>query len=168
MNIFKASLIHEFYPKRRDIMYKILFTIFLFLSYHTADAQIVAADKIVGEWINEEKDTRIEIYRNGEEYFGRLMWAEDLFEADGRTSRKDSRNNNEKLRSRNLLHINLLNNFVFSEDLWDNGKMYDPRSGKTYNCLIRLRNGKMEVRSYVGIPLFGRSTYWDQIVLRNP
>jgi uncharacterized protein (DUF2147 family) len=144
-------------------MYKILFTIFFFTSFYPAGSQIIVADRIIGEWINEEKDTRIEIYKTGEEYFGRLLWSEDLFEADGKTSRKDTRNSDEKLRGRNLLHVNLLNNFVFSEDFWDDGKMYDPKSGKTYNCLIKLRKEKLEIRSYVGIPLLGRSTYWDRV-----
>jgi len=143
-------------------MIKILFTIFFLAGFAPAESQIIVADRIIGEWINEEKDTRIEIYKEGEEYFGRLLWSEDLYEADGKTSRKDVRNTNEKLRGRNLLHVNLLNNFVFSEDLWDDGKMYDPKSGKTYHCLIRLRQEKMEVRSYVGFPLLGRSTYWDR------
>jgi uncharacterized protein (DUF2147 family) len=145
-------------------MYKILFTLFFSTAFLPAKSQIVTADKIIGEWINEEKDTRIEIFRNGDEYFGRLLWSEDLFETDGRTSKKDIRNSDRALRTRNLLHINLLNNFVFSEDLWDNGKMYDPKSGKTYNCLIRLKNDKIEIRSYVGIPLLGRSTYWDRVL----
>ena len=144
-------------------MYKILFTIFFLVAFRTAECQIIAADRIVGEWVNEEKDTRIEIYKNGEAYFGRLLWSNDLFDADGKTSRKDSRNSDEKLRGRNLLHVNLLTDFVFDDTIWDDGKMYDPKSGKTYNCLIRLRNEKMEVRSYVGIPLLGRSTYWDRL-----
>lgn len=144
-------------------MYKILFTIFFLASFKPADAQIIVADRIIGEWINEDKDTRIEIYKNGDEYFGKLVWAEDLFEADGKTSRKDLRNTDEKLRSRSLHNVILLHNFVFDEDLWDDGKMYDPKSGKTYSCLIRLRKEQMEVRSYVGIPLLGRSTYWDRV-----
>lgn len=144
-------------------MYKILFTIFFLAGFRPADAQIIVADRIIGEWINEDKDTRIEIYKNGDEYFGKLVWAEDLFEADGKTSRKDLRNTDEKLRSRNLHNVNLLHNFIFDEDLWDDGKMYDPKSGKTYSCLIRLRKEQMEVRSYVGIPLLGRSTYWDRV-----
>lgn len=144
-------------------MYKILFTIFFLAGFLTAKAQIIAADRIVGEWINEEKDTRIEIYKNGDAYFGRLLWSEDLFEADGKTSRKDTRNTNENLRGRSLLHVNLLSDFVFSDDVWDDGKMYDRKSGKTYNCLVRLRKEKMEVRSYVGFPLLGRSTYWDRV-----
>lgn len=164
MHIFKSPQPRTINPTDVTGMYKILFTIFFFASFSPAGSQIIVADKIVGEWINEEKDTRIEIYKNGDEYFGRLLWSEYLFEADGKTSRKDVRNSNEKLRGRNLLHVNLLNNFVFSEDIWDDGKMYDPRSGKTYNCLIKLRKEKLEVRSYVGIPLLGRSTYWDRVL----
>jgi uncharacterized protein (DUF2147 family) len=143
-------------------MYKITFSIFFFFLSFLSKAQNIVADQILGEWLNEEKDTRIEIYKNGSEYLGRLMWAENFLEADGKTLRKDINNTDKNLRTRSLQHIDLLHHFTFVDDIWDNGKMYDPKSGKTYNCLIKLRNETLEIRSYVGIPLFGRSTYWTR------
>ncbi|NIJ54093.1 DUF2147 domain-containing protein [Dyadobacter arcticus] len=125
-------------------------------------AQISSSDAILGEWMNEEKDTKIEIYKVGTEYFGKLLWSEDMLEADGITSKKDTQNTNEKLRGRNLYNVNILHDFVYTETAWDNGKMYDPKSGKTYNCILKLREKLLEIRSYVGIPLFGRSTYWQR------
>jgi uncharacterized protein (DUF2147 family) len=110
--------------------------------------------------MNEEKDTRIEIYKNGSEYLGRLIWAPNFFEADGKTFRKDISNTDKQLRTRSLQNIDLLHDFTFIDNIWDNGKMYDPKSGKTYNSLMKLKNETLEIRSYVGIPLFGRSTYW--------
>jgi hypothetical protein len=39
-----------------------------------------------------KKIQRIEIYKTGSEYLGRLMWAQNFFEADGKTFRKDINN----------------------------------------------------------------------------
>ncbi|MCE7072765.1 MULTISPECIES: DUF2147 domain-containing protein [Dyadobacter] len=145
-------------------MYKITFTIFFALVVSFAFGQSAPGDKILGEWVNEEKDTRIEIYKNGNSYSGKLIWAQKLMEADGQTQRKDVNNTNEKLRTRSVLNIDLLHDFIYSEGIWDEGKMYDPKSGKTYSCLMKLRTEKLEIRGYVGIPLLGRSTYWERVL----
>ncbi|MCE7060416.1 DUF2147 domain-containing protein [Dyadobacter sp. CY343] len=143
-------------------MYRIIFTTFLLCASIAVNAQTAVADKVIGEWLSEEKDRRIEIYKSGSEYFGRLIWSTELFESDGKTSRKDIRNNDEKLRDRNLQNINVLSNFIYDSGMWDNGKMYDPQSGKTYNCLMKLRSELLEIRSYIGFPLLGKSTYWKR------
>ncbi|MCE6993169.1 DUF2147 domain-containing protein [Dyadobacter sp. CY323] len=143
-------------------MYQIIILLLFTLFSNAANAQTQSADEILGEWLSEEKDSRIEIYKVGSEYFGKLLWSENLFESDGVTSRKDVQNTNEKLRTRNLHNVNILHDFVYEDGLWDNGKMYDPKSGKTYNCLLKIRKKLLEVRSYIGIPLLGRSTYWER------
>ncbi|MCF0050825.1 DUF2147 domain-containing protein [Dyadobacter chenwenxiniae] len=145
-------------------MYKIAFTIFLAFIFCNVIGQSSPGDQILGEWVNEEKDTRIEVYKNGTQYAGRLIWALNLMEADGQTLRKDVNNTEEKLRNRSVANIDLLHGFIFSEGIWDDGKMYDPKSGKTYNCLLKLRNDKLEIRGYVGIPLLGRTTYWERVL----
>lgn len=45
---------------------------------------------------------------------------------------------------------------------WEGGKILDPANGKVYSSLIRLIDAgrKLEVRGYVGAPLFGRSQTW--------
>ena len=144
-------------------MYKITFTIIFTFLFLISFGQSEPAEQILGEWISEEKDTRIEIYKNGNQFNGRLKWSQVYLESDGTTSSKDLNNNDEKLRGRNLINADLLFHFTFSDGIWDDGKMYDPKSGKTYNCLIRLRDNKLEVRSYVGIPLLGRSTFWQRV-----
>lgn len=49
---------------------------------------------------------------------------------------------------------------------WGDGKILDPKNGKTYNCRLRLQDKgeKLEVRGFVGLSLFGRSQIW----LREP
>lgn len=145
-------------------MHKITFTILFAILFIKAFAQTSPGDQILGEWINEEKDTRIEIYKSGAHYSGKLVWAQNLVEADGETPRKDINNTDERLRGRSLANVELLHGFVFTDGIWDEGKMYDPKSGKTYNCVLKLRNEKLEIRSYVGIPLLGRTTYWERVL----
>ncbi len=46
-------------------------------------------------------------------------------------------------------------------DGWS-GQILDPDEGEVYRCSVHLRDGgrKLEVRGYVGVPLFGRTETW--------
>lgn len=126
---------------------------------------LLAQDKILGNWLSEEKDGRIEIYKTGDKYFGKLVWGKDLVEADGKTPRKDrtdTKNGDPKLRSRPLLGLVLLTNFTYDDGEWSGGKIYDPKSGKTYSCTMKLKGDKLEIRGYVGVSMFGRTTVWTR------
>jgi uncharacterized protein (DUF2147 family) len=48
------------------------------------------------------------------------------------------------------------------DNVWDGGLVLDPENGKTYKVLLRPKDGgtKLEVRGYVGSPMFGRSQTW--------
>jgi uncharacterized protein (DUF2147 family) len=47
-------------------------------------------------------------------------------------------------------------------DEWSGGKVFDPDTGKTYNCTLSLENGgsKLKLRGFIGMSLFGRTEYW--------
>jgi uncharacterized protein (DUF2147 family) len=49
-------------------------------------------------------------------------------------------------------------------DVWDGGKILDPKNGKIYGCKMHLTdNGqKLEVRGFVGFSLLGRSQIWER------
>jgi len=48
---------------------------------------------------------------------------------------------------------------------WTGGKILDPKNGKTYQSNIRLvDNGrKLDVKGYIGTPLFGRTQTWVRV-----
>ncbi|WP_201584785.1 DUF2147 domain-containing protein [Psychrobacter sp. HII-4] len=48
---------------------------------------------------------------------------------------------------------------------WSDGKLVDPESGKVYSGKITLSdNGQsLDLRGYVGTPLFGRSQTWQRV-----
>jgi uncharacterized protein (DUF2147 family) len=144
-------------------MQKLVLSIIILLLPLSLSAQNTDADKILGEWLNEERDKKIQIYSSENRYHGKVIWASNLIESDGQTSKKDVKNPDKKLRNRNLIDATILNNFAFVNGIWDNGTFYDSKSGKTFSCTIKLKGRKMEIRSYVGISLFGKSTYWERL-----
>ncbi|MBO9632866.1 MAG: DUF2147 domain-containing protein [Chitinophagaceae bacterium] len=121
------------------------------------------SDKVLGQWLSEDKDGKIEIYKTGNKYFGKLVWASKMYEADGKTSRKDEKNNNPGLRNRDLKDLVILTNFIYDDGVYIDGKIYDPKSGKTYSCKMTLDGDKLDIRGYVGFSLFGRTTVWTRV-----
>jgi uncharacterized protein (DUF2147 family) len=50
-----------------------------------------------------------------------------------------------------------------SDSQWENGTVYDPKSGKTYSCLMELPEpDKIVVRGFIGVALFGRTYIWTR------
>lgn len=115
-------------------------------------------DDVLGDWVNEKKDSKFRIYKQGNKYFGKILWGEGKEE-------KDVKNPNPALRSRELVGLVLLNDFVFDgDDTWESGTIYDPREGKTYSCKMWMESYNiLKVKGYVGISLFGRSETWARI-----
>jgi uncharacterized protein (DUF2147 family) len=117
---------------------------------------------VVGKWFNEEKDAKVEIYETGGKFYGKLVWLKRPYEADGKTLRKDVKNKDTKLRERTLLNAVILTSFKFENEKWTDGQIYDPKSGKTYSSEMKIKNGNLEVRGYVGSPMFGRTAVFTK------
>ena len=128
--------------------------------YHTITAQ-ENPRSVVGTWLNEERDARIELYETGGRINGKLVWGAHLLEANGH-SKKDLHNSDPLLRDRDLLNLVILTGFVAERDQWEDGKIYDPKSGKTYSAILKVWKGNLQLRGYTGISLIGRTTVWTR------
>lgn len=124
-------------------------------------AQAQTADAILGNWLNEEKDAKIQIYKNGSAYFGKIVWLKTPNETDG-TPKLDKKNGSASLRSRPIQNLVILTKFTYDDGEWEDGEIYDPKSGKTYSSNMKLKGDKLEIRGYVGISLLGRTTVWTR------
>ncbi len=125
---------------------------FLLLSY-SIYAQTVPQDVVLGTWFNQEKDGKIQIYKQNDKYYGKLIWLKN--------PRKDIENAEPKLKNRDLNGIVLLNDFKYDGKNWEDGTIYDPRNGKTYSCIIKSKGkNDLEIRGFIGISLIGRTTSW--------
>jgi uncharacterized protein (DUF2147 family) len=121
-----------------------------------ANSNSGAVDKIIGVYWSPKKDAKIEIYKKSDTYFGKSIWTE--------TKRKDLKNPNPSLRDRELLGTDLFTNFVYKDGTYEDGKIYDPENGKTYDCKISFNGKSLKVRGYIGISLFGRTETFQRIM----
>ena len=113
------------------------------------------SDQIAGLYWSPKKDAKIEIYKKGELYFGKSVWVAN--------PRKDDKNPNETLKTREVLGIELLTSFSYDDGVYNSGRIYDPESGKTYDCKMTLIGNDLKVRGYIGISLFGRTEIFQRI-----
>ena len=86
-----------------------------------------------------------------------------MFEADGKTSKKDLKNDDIKLRGRNLKDLVLLNNLIYDDGEYTGGNIYDPKNGSTYKCYMVLEGNRLNIRGYIGISLIGRTSVWTRV-----
>jgi uncharacterized protein (DUF2147 family) len=76
-------------------------------------------------------------------------------------STADIHNPDPALRSRALCGLKIGAGFVLRDPAHAaGGSIYDPKSGKTYRGAMTAEDGKLDLRGYVGIPLFGESQTW--------
>jgi uncharacterized protein (DUF2147 family) len=124
---------------------------------------------ILGTWFSEDKTSKIEVVRCGEEYCGDVVWLEDpVYPPDAKegvpgTPYLDHNNPKAECRSAPLLGLRIMKGFRFADDVWSGGTIYDPKNGKTYQGKMTLGSPtRLDLRGYVGIPLFGRTSHWTR------
>ena len=134
--------------------------VFLFL---TANAYAQEADIIAGKWLTEKKDSAVEIYKCADKYCGKIIWLSEPKNEDG-TDKVDDKNPDESKKNQKIIGLNIVWDFIHKGGKkWGDGKIYDPENGKTYSCKMKLEDdGKLNLRGYVGVSLFGRTTVWTR------
>ncbi len=124
----------------------------------------VKADDIVGVWLTAGKEpAKIQIFKSGEKYFGKITWL--TYPEENGKPRIDNNNPDRTKRNNQIIGLVILNGFQFDgKEEWEDGRIYDPENGKTYSCYLSLKDRiTLNVRGYVGISLFGRTETWTRV-----
>lgn len=129
-------------------------------------AMVVAAPAVAdptGLWNTENGDAQVEVAPCGQKLCGQLVWLKEPEDDRGRP--KTDRNNPEEAkRSRPIVGLQIVWDMEPKGDgkVWENGHVYDPESGKTYRARFTLKGDEMDLRGYVGRPMFGRTSTWTR------
>ena len=125
------------------------------------------AGRIMGTWYNDEKTSTIEITKGADgKYFGKITWLDEPME-NGKP-KVDDENDDPELAKRPLMGLIIVENFVFEprKGQWEEGSIYDPNNGKTYDCFAWFEEGNyndLYIKGYVaGIKALGRKTIWTR------
>lgn len=127
-----------------------------------AQTGTTGADAILGEWLTAEGKAKVQVFKGGETYAGKIIWLKEP-EKNGKAV-VDDKNPDERLRDRPVLGMEIVYGFTYDEDnVWTDGKVYDPESGNEYKAKLTLIDDKtLKLRGYILIPLLGRSEIWTR------
>jgi uncharacterized protein (DUF2147 family) len=150
---------------------KLILLIVLLLVVTMTPALSASGDDVVGLWLTDGGKSKVEIVREQDEYRGKIVWLkEEVYPEDdpeAGTVKYDRNNPDEKLRPRPILGLELVWGFRYDEKghKWERGRIYDPESGKTYNCTMWLdEEGNLNVKGSLDKwGLIGRSTLWTPV-----
>ncbi|WP_433900186.1 DUF2147 domain-containing protein [Sphingobacterium puteale] len=147
-------------------MRKLLFIVTILLVSVATFAQALPADKIIGVWESVDSDPKLkfEFYKSDDKYFGKLLYASNMFEGDGKTPKKDFKNPDKNLRSRSRYGITNITNLSYENGEYTGGNLYNPSEGRNYSVKAILKNEKeMDFRGYVGFSLFGKTMKFKRV-----
>ena len=120
------------------------------------------AGAITGTWLNLTGEAQINIYKKQGKYFGKIIWLKTPDDKAGKPL-TDRNNIDPKLKSRLLLGVELLKNLSSADGrTFEDGTIYDPKSGKIYSCEMTLSQNTLKVSGYLGM-FVGRTEIWKRV-----
>jgi len=155
--------------RTKAIIISFLFSITFFISQNLyAQGK---PDKILGYYLTFDDETgaeksQVQIYKgpNGK-YYGKVVWLKEPIK-NGKP-KLDDKNPEAKFQNRPIIGLEILKGFSFdkSSEEWNDGTIYNPASGKTYNCYISFESStKVKIRGYIGASWMGlgKTAYWTK------
>lgn len=140
-------------------MKKIIFTLALI----AASIASASAQDVLGKWKLEDGSAIVEVYTNGNDYNGKIVWLEEPNGPDGKPA-VDRNNPDKALRSRQLIGLNMLSGLKKDGNGYSGGSIYDPGNGKTYNCSMKVEGDVLHVRGSLDKKgLLGRTMDWFRV-----
>ncbi|HLL94117.1 MAG TPA: DUF2147 domain-containing protein [Spirosoma sp.] len=123
-------------------------------------------DQLVGRWCSSKKKNHVQIYRQGDRYYGKLVWMAEPTDPHTNRPKVDKLNPNDKLRMRPVLNLPIITNLVYKgNNVWTDGQIYNPEDGKTYGCELTLRDANtLSLHGFMlGMSFLGRTTTWTRL-----
>ena len=137
--------------------------IFISMILMLAPLAAAFAQDVVGKWKLEDGTAIVEVYQQGDVYNGKIVWLQTPTEADGSPA-VDDLNPDPKLRTREVMGLNMLHGLKKDGKKYSGGKIYDPGNGKTYNCSMQVDGNTLKVRgSLDSMGILGRTMDWFRV-----
>jgi len=141
------------------------------MAFFTSAKAQSKADKILGYYLTYDDVTgaeksQVQIYKDSNgKYYGKIVWLKEP-NKDGKP-KVDDKNPEAKLQKRPVMGLEMLKGFKFdeSDNEWNDGTIYNPSSGKTYNCYINFESAtKVKIRGFIGASWMGlgKTVYWTK------
>ncbi len=122
------------------------------------------APRIEGRWLTDDRKAVITIAHCGRDICG---WISEIFDKGPAVPGTDIRNPDPRLRTRPLIGLPVLTGFRWSDNVWKNGRAYDPKTGKKYRSTLKVQGADRLI--VTGCVLFlCESKYWSRVRAAAP
>jgi glucan biosynthesis protein C len=136
------------------------------ISLATVSATHASEASPIGLWWAEGGAAKVRLEPCGDSLCARVVWLRSPFDENGCVLR-DRYNPDPSLRARDVIGMQIVRDLEPNrtrDSEWNNGAIYDPTSGRTYDCVLRLRDpDRIEIRGYFGFELLGRTVTWTRV-----
>jgi len=133
------------------------FVFFFLLSAFT----YAQSENIIGTWLTQEKDAKVEIYKTDDVYYGKIVWLKEPNDPETGKPQLDKENPDEKKRSQPILGSVMLWGFKYEDGEYTGGKVYDAREGDTYKGKMWFEDNSLKMRGYAFV--FYRTETWTRV-----
>jgi uncharacterized protein (DUF2147 family) len=140
------------FPDARDVKTAILTaTTVAWLSITAAAAGAAPGDEIVGTWLTEAQDSKVEIAKTATGYAGKVVWLKEP-QRNGKPA-TDLMNTDTALRIRPIMGLEILGGLSYAGDrTWRGGTIYSPRKGRSYAAEATIdKDGRLDIKVKDGI-----------------
>lgn len=122
-------------------------------------------DDIIGIWLSTNKDLKVEMFKQNNKYFGKIIWFKCTANHPPMESYKDMENADPNLQNRPWLGMQNVHNLVFNENkYWSGGQIYDPNSGRTYSATVKSKApNTLIVRGFWGFEFIGKNLVFNRL-----
>ena len=146
-------------------MYKIATILFVFIFINISAQN--SKENLLGRWMSTDKSVAVNVYEEGNSFKAKVIWFDErLGSGTPMNTRRDSHNPDIKLRNRKVIGMDILENLNYNaqDKRWENGKIYDASSGRTWDTFAEIKdNGELYVRGFWKFSWIGKSLYFKRI-----
>ncbi|BEV04240.1 DUF2147 domain-containing protein [Chryseobacterium gambrini] len=134
----------------------------LLLTFALSLVGVMSFAQIEGKWKTIDDETKqaksiVEIYKKGDQYFGKITQLLIKPTNPNCTACKDDRKNKP------IQGMEIIRGLKKDGDEFTGGTITDPKTGKTYKCTITRSGDNLNVRGYIGLSFIGRSQTWQKV-----
>lgn len=129
----------------------------------SSDGEAQGPQTIAGVWLDDTGQGAVEVYPCGDKMCGKLVWMKAPLDKSGKPQ-ADVLNPDQTKRQRPVCGIQIIGNLKRQANgSWDQGWIYDPKVGKSYDVEIKAtRPDRLNVTGYIGTKLLSETFVWTR------
>jgi uncharacterized protein (DUF2147 family) len=116
-------------------------------------------DRILGIWLNDQKNAEIEIYKQGEKYYGKVV---NIIKNEKKGGDKSAQAEKEE-KLRQALGKTILKELVYKKNEWIKGFLIAPKGNEELSCKVSMDTDGDTLEFSVSRGWFSKTIYWTRM-----